>query len=147
MWAASTTAAPSSVTHRYPVRAQVYLYSTTTRTANRVFRPLDLAASVVSKRQQREGVAVPVAEPIPAAVRTPRSCELSFKQQRELAGMEAAILTAEMRVSELEKTLNDPGFYVTRAKDAPSLIAELEAARTEVSRLYTRWSELDRIPK
>jgi ABC transport system ATP-binding/permease protein len=100
----------------------------------------------LEKRQQREGAAAPVAEPIAATGRTPRPRKLSFKQQRELEGMEAAILNAEMRVSELEKTLNDPGFYVTRAKEAPGLIAELDAAKAEVSRLYTRWSELDRIP-
>jgi ATP-binding cassette subfamily F protein uup len=90
---------------------------------------------------------VPVAEPAPVAVRTPSPRKLSFKQQRELDGMESAILTAEMRVAELEKTLNDHGFYVTRAKEAPSLIAELDAAKAEVSRLYTRWSELDQIAK
>ena len=101
----------------------------------------------LEKRQQRERAVVPVAEPIPVADRPQRSRKLSFKEQRELAGVEAVILTAETRVAELEKVLNDPGFYVTRAKEAPSLIAELNAAKAEVSRLYTRWSELDQIAK
>ena len=61
--------------------------------------------------------------------------------------MEAIILTTEMRVAELEKTLNDPSFYVTRAKEAPGLITELNAVKAEVSRLYTRWSELEQIAK
>jgi hypothetical protein len=32
-----------------------------------------------------------------------------------------------------------------RAKDAPALIKEFEAARAEVTRLYARWEELDKI--
>jgi ATP-binding cassette subfamily F protein uup len=72
---------------------------------------------------------------------------LSFKEQRELEGMEAAVLAAETRVTELEHTLNEPGFYVSRAKEAPALIAEHAAAKAEVSRLYVRWAELDQIGK
>ena len=61
--------------------------------------------------------------------------------------MEAAILAAENRVTELEATLHDPGFYAARAKEAPALIADLEAAKAEVVRLYARWEELGRIGK
>jgi hypothetical protein len=56
--------------------------------------------------------------------------------------MEAAILSAETRVQELETTLNDPAFHATRSRDAHGLIADLEAARTQVSRLYERWEQL-----
>ena len=86
-------------------------------------------------------------EPESAAARTGRSRKLSFKEQRELAGMEAVIVTAESRVAELEGTLHDPDFYATRAKEAPALIAELEAAKAEVSRLYARWEELGQVGK
>ncbi len=86
-------------------------------------------------------------EPEAAAPKPDRSRKLSFKEQRELAGMEAAILAAENRVTELEATLHDPGFYATRAKEAPALIADLEAAKAEVVRLYARWEELGRIGK
>ena len=61
--------------------------------------------------------------------------------------MEAAVLTAETRVTELEQTLNEPDFYVSRAKEAPVLIAEHAAAKGEVARLYARWAELDQIGK
>ena len=61
--------------------------------------------------------------------------------------MEVTILTAETRVTELEATLNDPDFYATRAKDAASFVAELEAAKAEVTRLYARWEELELIGK
>lgn len=90
-----------------------------------------------------------------AAVRSPetrtvarsdRPRKRTFKEQRELAGMEEAILDAEGRVSALEATLNDPSFYATRAREAPARLAELEAAREEVARLYARWEELSVIP-
>ena len=61
--------------------------------------------------------------------------------------MEAAVLAAETCVTELEKTLNEPGFYVTRAKEAPALIAEHAAVKGEVARLYARWAELDQVGK
>lgn len=71
--------------------------------------------------------------------------KLSFKETRELEGMEEAILTAEEKVHTLNTTLNDPSFYITRSAEAPALIAELEAAKAEVARLYARWEELEAI--
>ena len=68
--------------------------------------------------------------------------KLSFKEQREFEGMEAAILAAETRVHEIETTLNDPHFHATRSREAAGLVAELETAKTDVSRLYERWEEL-----
>ena len=59
--------------------------------------------------------------------------------------MEAAILAAETRLAEVEALLNDPNFYVTRAKDAPAVNTGLEAAKAEVTRLYARWEELSQI--
>ena len=61
--------------------------------------------------------------------------------------MESAILAVETRVQELEETLNDPGFYASQASQAPRVLAELDATRTEVTRLYARWAELEAIPK
>jgi ABC transport system ATP-binding/permease protein len=81
----------------------------------------------------------------PEPVNAPKSTrprKLTFKEQRELEGMEAAILAAEARVQELETTLNDPEFHATRSREAHGLIADLEAAKAEVTRLYERWQEL-----
>jgi hypothetical protein len=47
----------------------------------------------------------------------------------------------------LETTFAAPDFYATRAKEAPALLKELEAAKSEVTRLYVRWEELDQIGK
>ncbi len=58
--------------------------------------------------------------------------------------MEAAILAAETRVKEIETTLDDPSFYVTRSREAAALIEEAEQTKAEISRLYARWEELRR---
>jgi len=71
-----------------------------------------------------------------------RPGKLTFKEKRELEGMESAILAAENRVQELETTLNDPEFHATRSREARGMIAELENAKAEVTRLYDRWHEL-----
>ena len=110
----------------------------------------------LEKRKQREqarasqsvsAASPPAVAPVSAPAKTARPRRLTFKEQRELSGMEAAIQASEARVSELEATLNSPDFYATRAREAPGLVAELEAARAEVTRLYARWAELDQIGK
>jgi len=87
------------------------------------------------------------AEPKPASRRTsaakPR--KLSFKEQRELEGIEDVILAAEAKAAEIDRTLNDPEFYIARSMEAPGMIAEREAAHAEVVRLYARWEELEGI--
>jgi ATP-binding cassette subfamily F protein uup len=83
----------------------------------------------------------PASPPKPSTVST-RPRKLSFKEQREWEGMEAAILAAEMRVQELETMLNDPHFHAARSREAAGLIAELETVKTDVTQLYERWAEL-----
>jgi ATP-binding cassette subfamily F protein uup len=75
----------------------------------------------------------------------PKPRKLKYGEQRELEGMEAAILTAEENVSRLEALLNNSDFFTTRAVDFPEVEAELRAARAEVARLYARWEELGQI--
>ena len=102
------------------------------------------------------------AERRPAAVRAPaaatpaerkpdaqrvRPRKLTFKEARELAGMEETIVAAEGRVTELEATLSDPAVFKERGAEVQELVGKLEAARGEVERLYARWQELEAIPK
>lgn len=106
----------------------------------------------LEKKKQRLAAISPAfvqTAPLPTAQKTvlPRAGssaprKLSFKEQREFEGMEAAIMTAETRVNELESTLNDPGFHALRSRDAHAMVEELGAAKLEVSRLYERWQEL-----
>ncbi len=107
----------------------------------------------LEKRREREHrdkaylqAATRVDKPAPTAkapATKPR--KLSFKETRELETIEADILTAEEKVATLDATLNDPSFYITRSAEAPALMASLEQAKSEVTRLYTRWEELEAI--
>src|SRR5882724_7111226 len=91
----------------------------------------------------RTGWTAPVKAPTQKTeTKSNRPKKLTFNEQRELEGMETAITAAEKRTHELETTLNDPEFHATRSREAHDLIAELEAAKLEVARLYDRWHEL-----
>jgi ATP-binding cassette subfamily F protein uup len=82
-----------------------------------------------------------VSRPAPSSpLQTPR--RLSYLEQRELEGMEAAIEQAERTQRELEAALADPA-VATRAERLQELSAQLERASAEVNRLYARWQALE----
>jgi ATP-binding cassette subfamily F protein uup len=83
------------------------------------------------------------ATPPPVAAPPTAKRKLTFKEKQELEGIEAAISTAESKVATLQAELEDPTIYKTRAAEVPALVAALDAARTDVDRLYARWQELD----
>jgi ATP-binding cassette subfamily F protein uup len=74
-----------------------------------------------------------------------RSRKLKWKEERELESIEAVILEAEDKVTNLEKTFGDPEFYQKHGKNHAALEAELKAARERVVELYGRWEELEQI--
>ncbi|PYJ09450.1 MAG: ABC transporter [Verrucomicrobia bacterium] len=95
----------------------------------------------LEKRSEKAKALEPVktdASPRPAA--KPR--KLKWKEERELEGMEAAILAAENEVARIEALFAEPDFYVTHAADLAAFETKLRAARDEVARLYARWAEL-----
>jgi ABC transport system ATP-binding/permease protein len=70
--------------------------------------------------------------------------KLGFKDQRDWETIEARIAQAEAQVAALEAACAQPEVAV----DAPRLLAlmtEIEGARAEVDRLYSRWAELERL--
>ena len=82
------------------------------------------------------------ARPAEAPRKAPSSGgKLSYKEQRELDAMEAAIEAAETRKAAAEAALGDPQVYGSKEK-AAAANAELEAATADVERLYARWQEL-----
>ncbi|MCP5541642.1 MAG: ATP-binding cassette domain-containing protein [Akkermansiaceae bacterium] len=76
---------------------------------------------------------------------TDKPRKLKWKEARELEGMEAAILEAEGDIEELERSLNDPAFYIENAVRAPAMIEDLERRREAVKALYDRWEELEAV--
>ncbi len=81
----------------------------------------------------------------PAAAAKPR--KLKYKEERELHGMEAAIMTAEEEVARIEALFADPNFFIEHGAEFPTLEGELRATRGEVARLYARWEELGQIAR
>jgi ATP-binding cassette subfamily F protein uup len=110
---------------RYPGNFETY----------RSLRPQLLAGSA----------APPAATPIPPAPSQPvarRPGKLSYREQRELEGMEASIEGAEAGLRAAETELSDPLTYRMQPARVPELKAALARAGAEVDRLYARWQEL-----
>ena len=101
----------------------------------------------LEKRQERllpETKAVVAAAPSPAKVSEPKK-RLTWKEKQELEGMEEAILAAETQVAELEAIFASPDFHAKYGRQTAELTSRLDAAKAEVERLYSRWSELESI--
>jgi ATP-binding cassette subfamily F protein uup len=71
--------------------------------------------------------------------------KLSFKEQRELEGIEAVIQVAEAQVTEREAQFLDPDFIRKNGARIQTLMAELETAKAGVATLYSRWEELEAV--
>ena len=99
------------------------------------------------RRRQEPPVrpAVPNPEAKVAKPVAPKSRRLTFKEQKELEGMEGAILVAETRVTELERRFADPDFHRKHGTQTVDLTRELDAARAETARLFARWEELEAV--
>jgi ABC transport system ATP-binding/permease protein len=68
--------------------------------------------------------------------------KLSFKEQSDYDTMEARILAAEAKLSELESEMGRPD-VVSNAARLVALDAEIRAKRAEIERMYARWAELE----
>jgi ATP-binding cassette subfamily F protein uup len=69
--------------------------------------------------------------------------KLTYKEERELSEMEAAIEVAEADVSRLQTLLADPDLYRRDPGQAAKLGSELVTAQTRVQKLMDRWQELE----
>lgn len=69
--------------------------------------------------------------------------KLTWKEKKELDGMETAILEAEEAVEEAETRIQAPGFYEQGHDVVQGELAALQAAREKVESLYARWSALE----
>ncbi len=104
------------------------------------------------------------ADPGPAAASNPRSSagtssvgqassraastrprKLTWKENRELEGMEAAIQAADEDIARIESLFASPDFHRTHAAQTNQLKSELDAARETLAALYARWEELEAI--
>lgn len=104
-------------------------------------------------KAQRASAVVQPATAVPSARAREASADtsaggrrLSYRDQRELDGMEAAIEAAEASKAAREAALMDPAIYADAAASKRAL-EELAAAVAEVEHLYFRWEELLAKPK
>jgi ATP-binding cassette subfamily F protein uup len=88
--------------------------------------------------------AAPVAKPKPQETKstTPAARRLSTAEQRELAGMEDAIMRAEAVVTRLAVRLTEPEVAADHL-EAQRVFTEYESAQQKVATLYARWEELE----
>lgn len=68
--------------------------------------------------------------------------KLSYNEQRELDQMEKTIEQAEFIASKLEAKMNDPALLANHEKLQTHCV-KMGKAQDEVTRLYTRWAELE----
>src|SRR5665213_437698 len=80
-----------------------------------------------------------------AVAKTGKPRKLSFKETRELEGMEAQIHAVEAEVARIEGLFADPEFFRKHAAQVNQLTHELEAAKENITKLYARWEELEAI--
>jgi ATP-binding cassette subfamily F protein uup len=69
--------------------------------------------------------------------------KLSFKDARELEGIEPRILALEQEMARIESLFASPDFHRTHATQTNDLLAALAAAKEKLPRLYARWEELE----
>lgn len=74
-----------------------------------------------------------------------RPRKLSFKEARELEGMEAQIHAVDEEIASIESLFAAPDFHRTHATQTPQLVEQLAAAKEKLAQLYTRWEELEAI--
>ncbi len=78
-----------------------------------------------------------------AAAPSVRPKKLSFKDARELEGMESAISIVEGRIAEIGALFVDPDFNRKYGQQMAGLMAELESEKAKLNALFARWEELE----
>jgi len=94
-------------------------------------------AAALAAARKTDAKAQAARQPAPSG-----KARLSWKEQRELEGMEDSIHAAEASVETLQSRIVDPAVMVDHVKLHEAYDA-LAKAQEEVERLYARWAELD----
>ncbi|AAU93115.1 ABC transporter, ATP-binding family protein [Methylococcus capsulatus str. Bath] len=95
--------------------------------------------SGVEQTPVAQPAAVRPSAPKPAGPRT----RLSYKEQRELESLPAAIENWESRQAELTARVNEPDFYRRDAAEIKRVLQELETLQASLEEGYRRWEALE----
>ncbi|MBE7499432.1 MAG: ABC-F family ATP-binding cassette domain-containing protein [Verrucomicrobiales bacterium] len=80
-----------------------------------------------------------------AAPKPAKPRRLSFKEARELEGIEAQIRAADEEIARIEGIFASPDYHRTHATRTRELTAALADAKETLARLYARWEELEAV--
>ncbi|MEM1108143.1 MAG: ABC-F family ATP-binding cassette domain-containing protein [Planctomycetota bacterium] len=97
--------------------------------------------NATTNQPEKNDAAKPQA-PKPPAPRPPK--KLTYKLQRELDGMESAILEAEAELEDLQTQSADPAVIADHERFA-QVCQAMGDAQTKVESLYARWAELEEL--
>jgi len=81
----------------------------------------------------------------PAKSTSNKPRKITWKEIKELEGMEARILEVEGEIARIEQLFGSPDFHRAHATQTNNLKAQLEAARSNLTELYARWEELESV--
>jgi ATP-binding cassette subfamily F protein uup len=92
-----------------------------------------------------DGASSLAAAPKPAAPRAepPKPTKLSYKDQRRLQELDAAIAALPDKIAKLEADLHDPNLYARDPAGFARINGQLEAARSELAAAEEEWLELE----
>lgn len=103
----------------------------------------------MEKKKERDGLSrsVPSSKPIirQAAQPKPAKSKLSWKDTRELEGMEAAILVVETEIARVEGLFAESDFHKNYGTQATELTTHLQQQKGQLSSLFRRWEELEKL--
>jgi ATP-binding cassette subfamily F protein uup len=104
-------------------------------------------AEIAASRQSAAILATNKSEALAREAAKPKTKlrKLSFKETRELEGIEAQIHAMEAEVARIESLFADPEFFRKHAAQVNQLTSELDAAKANVPKLYARWEELEAV--
>ena len=106
-------------------------------------RLAEKSAAAGGARKGRSVSPAPAATPPPAAVAAPKKKKLSYKEQRELDELPAAIEALESEQRALAARVAGPGFYKESAAAIKESLARVDELQQELAVVYARWGELD----
>src|SRR5437667_790675 len=105
-------------------------------------------AAVAASRENAAIVSLNKSAALSRDAATPKAAKprkLSFKETRELEGMETQIHGLEAEIARIESLFASPDFHRTHATRTNQLTAELAAAKDNLAKLFARWEELEAI--
>jgi ATP-binding cassette subfamily F protein uup len=105
-------------------------------------------AAAVAKEPVKQKTAPKAAVPVEPRKPAPgKARKLSWKEAKELEGMEAQITAEEDEIARIEALFLEPDFHRQYGPQTEALTAKIAETKARVARLYDRWHELDAIAK